>query len=144
MPIKGIAFRGIDQVKGPLVIMRGVPGVAYEEVVRIYSEDGREWLGQVLEAGRDKVVIQILGDTEGLDSNAIVKFTGSTLKVAVSDEVLGRVFNGAGEPIDGGPKIRAEDFRDINGAPINPVKRDYPDEFIETGISAIDLSLIHI
>jgi V/A-type H+-transporting ATPase subunit B len=144
MSIKGLAFRGIDQVKGPLVIMRGVPGVAYEEVVRIYSEDGREWLGQVLEAGRDKVVIQILGDTEGLDTNAIVKFTGSTLKIPVSDEVLGRVFNGAGEPIDGGPQIRAEDFRDINGAPINPVKRDYPDEFIETGISAIDgmLSLI--
>lgn len=144
MSVHGLTFRGIDQVKGPLVIMRGVPGVAYEEVVRVYSEDGREWLGQVLEAGRDKVVIQILGDTEGLESNAIVKFTGSTLKIPVSDEVLGRVFNGAGEPIDGGPGIRAEDLRDINGAPINPAKRDYPDEFIETGISAIDgmLSLV--
>lgn len=144
MSIYGLTYKGIDQVKGPLVIMRGVPGAAYEEVVRIYSEDGREWFGQVLEAGRDKVVIQVLGDTEGLDSNAMVKFTGSTLKIPVSDEMLGRVFNGAGEPIDGGPKIRADDYRDINGAPINPAKRDYPDEFIETGISAIDgmLSLV--
>ncbi|MDK2383821.1 MAG: V-type ATP synthase subunit B, partial [Candidatus Korarchaeota archaeon] len=71
MSVYGLTFKGIDQVKGPLVIMRGVPGAAYEEVVRIYSEDGREWFGQVLEAGRDKVVIQVLGDTEGRDSNAM-------------------------------------------------------------------------
>jgi vacuolar-type H+-ATPase subunit B/Vma2 len=144
MALYGKVYRGIEQVKGPLVIMRGVPDASYEEVVRFYSDDGREWLGQVIEVGKGKTILQVLGDTEGLETKVMVKFTGSTLKLPVSDEMLGRVFNGSGMPIDGGPPIRADDYRDINGAPINPVKRDYPDEFVETGISVIDgmLSLV--
>ena len=144
MALYGKVYRGIEQVKGPLVIMRGVPDASYEEVVRFYSDDGREWLGQVIEVGKGKTILQVLGDTEGLETKVMVKFTGSTLKLPVSDEMLGRVFNGSGMPIDGGPPIIADDYRDINGAPINPVKRDYPDEFVETGISVIDgmLSLV--
>ncbi|MGC8931837.1 MAG: V-type ATP synthase subunit B [Candidatus Methanodesulfokora sp.] len=144
MALYGKVYRGIEQVKGPLVIMRGVPDASYEEVVRFYSDDGREWLGQVIEVGKEKTILQVLGDTEGLETKVMVKFTGSTLKLPVSDEILGRVFNGSGMPIDGGPPVRADDYRDINGAPINPVKRDYPDEFVETGISVIDgmLSLV--
>ncbi len=142
--IYGLTYRGIKAVKGPLVVMRSVPEASYDEVVRVYSEDGREWLGQVLEVTSDSTVIQILGDTEGLDVSSLVKFTGEPLRLPVSMEILGRVFNGSGVPIDGGPPVRAEERRDINGAPINPTMRDYPDEFVETGISAIDgmLSLV--
>ncbi len=142
--IYGSARKGIRLVKGPLLFMEGVPEARFGEVVRIFSEEGREWVGQVLEAGREATVIQVLGDTEGIDSGVIVKFTGETLKLPVAEEMLGRVFSGSGVPIDGGPPVRAEDHRDINGAPINPTMRDYPDEFVETGISAIDgmLSLV--
>ncbi len=142
--IYGAARKGIRLVKGPLLFMEGVPEARFGEVVRIFSEEGREWVGQVLEAGREATVIQVLGDTEGIDAGVIVKFTGETLKLPVAEEMLGRVFSGSGVPIDGGPPVKAEDYRDINGAPINPTMRDYPDEFVETGISAIDgmLSLV--
>ncbi len=144
MSISGLTYRGIDQVKGPLIIMRGVPDAKYGEVVKIFTEEGREWTGQVLEAGKDMVIIQVLGDPEGIESDAMIKFTGTTLKLPVSSDMIGRMFNGAGKPIDGGPSIRPEDYREIDGKPINPVSRDYPDEFVETGISAIDgmLSLV--
>ncbi|RLG47232.1 MAG: V-type ATP synthase subunit B, partial [Thermoproteota archaeon] len=124
--------------------MRGVPDAAYDEIVKIYSEEGREWLGRVIETGREGTVIQVLGDTEGLNVDSYVRFTGEPLQMPLSDEIIGRVFDGSGKPIDGGPPIRAEEKRDINGAPINPSMRDYPDEFVETGISAIDgmLSLV--
>ncbi|RLG47534.1 MAG: V-type ATP synthase subunit B, partial [Thermoproteota archaeon] len=138
MSISGLAYRGIEQVKGPLVIMRGVSGAKYGEVVKIFTDEGREWTGQVLEAGKDMVIIQVLGDPEGIESDAMVKFTGTTLKLPVSSDMIGRMFNGAGKPIDGGPPIRPEDYREIDGKPINPVSRDYPDEFVETGVSAID------
>ena len=144
MSISGLTYRGIDQVKGPLIIMRGVPDAKYGEVVKIFTEEGREWTGQVLEAGKDMVIIQVLGDPEGIESDAMIKFTGTTLQLPVSSDMIGRMFNGAGQPIDGGPPIRPEDYREIDGKPINPVSRDYPDEFVETGISAIDgmLSLV--
>lgn len=144
MGISGLTYRGIDQVKGPLIIMRGVADAKYGEVVKIFTEEGREWTGQVLEAGKDMVIIQVLGDPEGIESDAMIKFTGTTLQLPVSSDMIGRMFNGAGQPVDGGPPIRPEDYREIDGKPINPVSRDYPDEFVETGISAIDgmLSLV--
>lgn len=135
---EGLVHRGIEQAKGPLVIMRGIPEARYGEVVRIFTEEGREWTGQVLEAGKEKVVIQVLGDPEGIEARALVKFTGSTLNLPVSSDMIGRMFNGSGEPIDGGPPIRAEERREIDGTPINPVMRAYPDEFVETGISTLD------
>ena len=140
----GLVYRKIERVKGPLVIMRGVPDAAYDEIVKIYSEEGGEWLGRVIETGREGTVIQVLGDTEGLNVDSYVKFTGEPLKMPLSEEIVGRVFDGSGRPIDGGPPVRAEEERDINGAPINPSMRDYPDEFVETGVSAIDgmLSLV--
>ncbi|RLI90102.1 MAG: V-type ATP synthase subunit B, partial [Candidatus Altiarchaeales archaeon] len=101
--IHGLAVKGVKLVKGPLLFMEGVPEASFGEVVKIFSEDGREWIGQVLEAGVDVTVIQVLGDTEGIDSGVIVRFTGETLKLPVSEEMLGRVFSGSGVPIDGGP-----------------------------------------
>ncbi len=144
MSISGLTYRSINEVKGPLIIMRGVPDAKYGEVVKIFTEEGRDWTGQVLEAGKDMVIIQVLGDPEGIESDAMIKFTGTTLQLPVSSDMIGRMFNGAGKPIDGGPLIRPEDYREIDGKPINPVSRDYPDEFVETGISAIDgmLSLV--
>ncbi|HDD59543.1 MAG TPA: V-type ATP synthase subunit B, partial [Euryarchaeota archaeon] len=134
-----ILYSTIRSVSGPIVVVEKVQGVSFGEVVYIKSPDGRERLGQVLEAHTDKAVVQVFEGTQGLDINkTTVRFTGETMKIGLSVEMLGRVFSGSGKPRDGGPDIIPEVRRDINGDPINPAAREYPSEFIQTGVSTID------
>jgi V/A-type H+-transporting ATPase subunit B len=140
MTSKNIEYSSVEEISGPLMIVKDVKDVAYGEVVRIRDPAGKERLGQVLEARSNAAVIQVFEGTKGLDTKSTyVRFIGETMKFPVSDEILGRVFDGTGRPIDGGPDIIPKDRRDINGAPINPSAREYPKEFIETGVSSIDL-----
>jgi V/A-type H+-transporting ATPase subunit B len=142
--IHGMMYRGIKEIKGSLLFMEGIPQVHYDETVKILSPDGSTRMGRVIDISPSKMVIQILGDATGLQMDSMINFSGSAFKIPVSDEILGRIFNGRFEPIDGLPRISSEDSRDVNGGPINPKARIYPDDFIQTGISAIDglLSLV--
>ncbi len=134
----GKVYRGAKEIRGSLMIVDGVEEAGYDEVVRIYGKDGKERFGRVLETAAGHAVVQILGDREGLETDTLVKFTGSTFRIRVSEDVLGRMFNGRFEPIDGLPPIMAGEEREISGEPMNPVARVYPYEFIQTGISVID------
>ncbi|MBS7641882.1 V-type ATP synthase subunit B [Candidatus Bathyarchaeota archaeon] len=132
-------YRSISRISGPLLFVEAVRGVAYGELVRIETPSGEERRGQVLEVTDRFAVIQVFEGTEGLSlDKTAVKFTGETIKLPVSGDLLGRIFNGRGDPIDGGPQIVPEDYWDIHGMPINPSSREHPREFIQTGISAID------
>ena len=132
-------YMSVAEVAGPLMIVQGVRGVSYGEVVQIELPSGEKRRGQVLEAAEDKAVVQVFEGTRGIDTESTkVRFTGETMKLGVSSEMLGRIFDGTGRPIDGGPKIIPEDEFDIHGYPINPTAREYPREFIQTGISTID------
>jgi V/A-type H+-transporting ATPase subunit B len=136
---KSKEYQTVAEVSGPLMIVDNITDVAYGEVVRIRDPMGKERLGQVLEAQTDKAVVQVFEGTKGLDTKTTsVRFIGETMKLAVSPEMVGRVFDGAGRPIDGGPKIITKKRNDINGNPINPTAREYPREFIQTGMSTID------
>ncbi|HJX22799.1 MAG TPA: V-type ATP synthase subunit B [Candidatus Bathyarchaeia archaeon] len=142
--LTGLTYRGLKEIKGSLIMIEGIEDVGYDEIVRIRAPDGVERMGRVLEVGHGRAVIQVFGREIGLQINSIVGFSGSVFKIPLSEDILGRIFNGVGEPIDGAPKIISKDKYDINGMPINPVARIYPEEFIQTGISAIDgpLSLV--
>jgi len=136
---KSREYSTVMEVSGPLMIIGGVEGVAYGEVVVIRSPDGRQRLGQVLEARTSEAVVQVFEGTTGLDTKKTsVRFTGETMKIGVSTDMLGRVFDGTGKPMDGGPEIIPDQMRDINGEPMNPTAREYPRDFIQTGISTID------
>lgn len=134
----GKLYRGVKEIKGSLIFIEGVADVSYDEIVRIQSTDGKDRMGRVLDISRDVAVVQVLGDVTGLRTDCTINFTGSSFKIPVSDEVFGRVFNGIFQPKDGLPSIVSSESRDINGAPINPKARIYPNAFIQTGISAID------
>ncbi|MGL4563103.1 MAG: V-type ATP synthase subunit B [Brevinema sp.] len=132
-------FRTIRGVEGPLVIVEKVANVKYEELVEIELSDGTRRTGKVLETQTDRALVQVFEGTSGIDvQNTKITFLGKTLSVAVSPDMLGRVFDGSGKPKDGAPELIADKYLDINGASINPFSRDYPDEFIQTGISSID------
>ncbi|RKZ27803.1 V-type ATP synthase subunit B [bacterium] len=132
-------YTTITEVAGPLLLVEGVEGATYEELVQITLPDGSHRRGKVLEVDHDKALIQLFEGASGVDVQfSRVRFLGKGIEVGVSLDMLGRVFDGMGNPIDGGPKIIAEDKRDINGSPINPYAREFPREFIQTGISAID------
>ncbi|OYT45985.1 V-type ATP synthase subunit B [Thermoplasmatales archaeon ex4484_6] len=136
---KDVEYSTVSEVSGPLMVVEGVKGASYGEVVKVRSPEGNIRLGQVLEAHMDKAVIQVFEGTKGIDTDTTsVRFTGETMKIPVSPEMMGRVFSGTGKPIDDGPPIIPEERRDINGEPINPTAREYPREFIQTGISTID------
>lgn len=136
---KGIEYKTVSEVAGPLMIVEGIKDVAYNEVVRIKTSTGEERTGQVLEAFMDKAVIQVFEGTKGLDTDKTsVRFIGETMKLGVSKDMLGRIFDGTGNPIDNAPPIIPDERREINGNPINPYAREYPSEFIQTGISTID------
>ena len=121
------------------MFLEKIVGAKYEELVEIEALGGRRMLGKVLEAGRDLTLIQLFETPQGLTrSGTKVKFLGRGLRLPVSLDILGRVFSGSGQPIDNGPKIIPDKELDINGNPLNPFARSYPDEFIETGISTID------
>ena len=132
-------YKTIREVAGPLMLVDQVEGVKYDELVKIEQSDGRIRRGKVLEINQDKALLQLFEGSQGLritDSSA--KFLGHSIELAVAPDMLGRVFDGMGRPIDGGAELIPEKRLDINGAPINPAARDYPNEFIQTGISAID------
>ena len=132
-------YKTIKEVVGPLMVVDQVEGVKYDELVRIKQENGEERLGKVLEINNDKAVVQLYSSSQGLKiSTSKVSFLGHGIELKVSKDILGRVFDGMGRPIDGGGEIIPEESRDINGSPMNPVARDYPAEFIQTGVSAID------
>ena len=132
-------YKTIREVVGPLMLVEGVEGVKYNELVEIVQKDGSVRRGKVLEVQRDRALVQLFENSQGLQISASrAKFLGHGLELAVSEDMLGRVFDGMGNPRDGGAPLIAEKRMDINGEPINPAARDYPNEFIQTGISAID------
>ncbi|MDW7973669.1 MAG: V-type ATP synthase subunit B [Sulfolobales archaeon] len=132
-------YAKISEIKGPLLVIEGVSGVSYDEIVEVELESGEKRRGKVLEVSKRAAVVQVFEGTTGISlQGTTVRFLGKTLEIPVSEDMLGRVFNSLGEPIDSGPRIIPEDVRDINGAPLNPYARAYPSEFIQTGISAID------
>lgn len=133
-------YRTVAGVEGPLVILDDVKFPMYSEIVSIHLGDGSVREGQVLEVRGKRAVVQVFEGTSGVDNRQChAEFTGDVLKMAISEEMLGRAFNGSGKPIDRGPRVLAEEFLDINGYPINPKCRVYPKEMIQTGISAIDV-----
>jgi V/A-type H+/Na+-transporting ATPase subunit B len=140
----GLIHKGLSEIKGSLVMVDNVENVGYDELVKVRAPDGIDRMGRVLEVGRGKAVIQVFGGVMGLESNSILSFSGSAFKIPLSNELLGRVFDGVFEPVDRLPAIVSNESRDINGAPLNPKARVYPNNFIQTGISAIDgmLSLV--
>lgn len=129
----------VTEVAGPLMIVEGVEGVAYSEIVEIETPNNEKRRGQVLEVKNDIAVIQVFEGTSDLNTSTTkTRFTGETAKIGVSLDMVGRIFDGTGKPIDGGPEIIAEKELDINGSPMNPSAREFPAEFIQTGISTID------
>ena len=137
--VGGQEVRGLSRIEGPLIAVEGVRGVGYDEMVEVHVADGRKLQGRVLEVGLDAAVIQVFEGTSGLSiPETRVRFRGRPLEIPVATEMLGRVFNGLGHPIDGQPPALPERWADVNGAPINPTVREYPREYIETGISAFD------
>jgi V/A-type H+-transporting ATPase subunit B len=134
-----VDYRTLSHLSGPLVFVERTGSVTYGEMVELRGPDKETRLGQVLEVNRDRAVVQVFTGTRGLDlKRTEARFTGDVARLGVSLEMLGRVFNGSGIPIDGGPPIIAEERLDLNGRPINPWARTHPSEFIQTGISAID------
>ncbi|MEM4366668.1 MAG: V-type ATP synthase subunit B [Candidatus Anstonellales archaeon] len=131
-------YKLIEQIAGPLVFVSGVSGVAYNELAEVVLESGEKVKGQVLDVSEGVAVVQVFGSTAGISTKSSVRFLGETMKVNVSEDMLGRVFNGLGEPRDTGPEVFAEERLDINGAAINPYSRMEPRDFIQTGISTID------
>jgi V/A-type H+-transporting ATPase subunit B len=133
-----IEYRTISEISGPLVFVERTKDVAYNELVEINLPSGERLRGQVLEIDGSRALVQVFEGTRNISKDCSVKFLGHGVEIGVSAEMFGRVFNGFGDPIDNGPKIIAEERRDINGLPMNPYARDYPLESIQTGISAID------
>ncbi|KAK3589867.1 hypothetical protein CHS0354_015894 [Potamilus streckersoni] len=134
-----ITYKTVSGVNGPLVILDEVKFPKFAEIVNLTLADGSTRSGQVLEVSGSKAVVQVFEGTSGIDAkHTTCEFTGDILRMPVSEDMLGRVFNGSGKAIDKGPPVLAEDFLDIQGQPINPWSRIYPEEMIQTGISAID------
>ena len=132
-------YRTIHEVSGPLMVVENVEGVTYDELAEIQLHNGEVRRCKVLEVNGDRAVVQLFDSSAGINlRDAKIRFLGHPLQLGVSADMLGRVFNGMGEPIDGGPALLADKHMDINGLPMNPAARDYPNEFIQTGISTID------
>ena len=132
-------YKTIREVASPLMMVKQVEGVTYDELAEIELPNGETRRCKVLEVDGDTAVVQLFESAAGINlKESKVRFLGHTLQLAVSEDMLGRVFDGMGKPIDGGPDILAEAHLDINGLPMNPAARDYPNEFIQTGVSTID------
>ena len=133
-----VEYIGLSEVNGSFVVLEGVRQAAFEEVVR-FNVNGKIKTGQVVQVAGDKAVVQVFEGTEEISlKNTSARFLGRPMEIRLSEEILGRVFDGTGKPIDGLPQVYAEEIRDINGKPINPVSRIYPRDFLQTGVSAID------
>jgi len=131
-------YKTITEISGPLVFAEVDEPVGYDEIVEITTTNGETRRGQVLESTSEYVAIQVFEGTSGIDRQSSVRFLGETLQMPLTEELLGRVLSGSGEPIDGGPEIEPEIERPIVGSAINPTAREYPEEFIQTGVSSID------
>lgn len=132
-------YRTVTEVVGPLMVVEGVEGVKYDELVEVELQTGEKRRGKVLEIQGSKAMVQLFEGSSGINLKGTkAKFLGRPLELGVSEDMLGRIFDGMGNPIDNGPNIIPEQRLDINGEAINPVSRDFPSEFIQTGISAID------
>ena len=134
-----IEYLGLSEINGPLVVLEGVKNASYEEIVSFRMDDGTEKLGRIIEIYEDKAVIQVFEGTDNMSlGNTHTRLSGHPMEIGLSPEILGRTFNGIGQPIDGLGEITPEVSLNINGLPLNPVKREYPRNYINTGISAID------
>jgi len=132
-------YQTVASIAGPLMLVEGVAGVKYQELVQITLPSGEVRRGQVLEVEKDRALVQVFEGTTGIDVPATkVRFMARGITIDLSPEILGRVFGGLGRPRDGGPAIIPDKRADVNGAPINPYAREYPNEFIQTGVSSID------
>ncbi|MFT4006271.1 MAG: V-type ATP synthase subunit B [Lacrimispora sp.] len=134
-----IEYLGLSAINGPLVVLEGVQDASFDEIVEMTVEGKAKKLGRIIEVYENKAIIQVFEGTDGLAlRNVHTRLTGHPMELAVSEDMLGRTFNGIGEPIDGLGDINSETFLDVNGKPLNPVTREYPRDYIRTGISAID------
>ena len=134
-----IEYLGLSEINGPLVVLEGVKNASYEEIVEFRMDDGTQKIGRIIEIYEDKAVIQVFEGTDNMSlGNTHTRLTGHPMEIGLSPEILGRTFNGIGQPIDGLGDITPEVSLNINGLPLNPVKREYPRNYINTGISAID------
>ena len=134
-----IEYLGLSNINGPLVVLEGIQDAFFDEIVEFVVEGSTRKMGRIVELDEDKAIIQVFEGTENMSlTNTHTKLTGHPMEVAVSPDMLGRTFNGIGEPIDGLGPITSTDRRDVNGLPLNPVRREYPRNYIRTGISAID------
>ncbi len=134
-----IEYLGLSEINGPLIAVEGVQDGFYEEMVEFTVEGNKKKLGRIVEINEDKAVIQVFESTDEMSlNNTHTRLTGHPMEIGLSEEILGRTFNGLGEPIDGLGKITPECMRDVNGLPLNPCMREYPRNYIRTGISAID------
>lgn len=132
-------YRTITEISGPLVFIESVTGVGYAELVEVTSPSGEARTGQVIDVSEEVTLVQVFEGTSGLDTEkTLVRFTGESIKLSVSLDMLGRVFTGGGKPADGGPEIVPDAYWDVHGYPINPYSRIHPTDFIQTGISVID------
>lgn len=137
--MKGVEFRGVNSVDGPIVVVQRTENVSYNETVCVRDRSGEKRIGRVIDVGEKFCVVQIFGSTSGIDlADSSFEFLEQPLMLRVGEGLLGRIFNGLGEPIDGYPEIISSKLQNVNGYPINPYSRDYPRDFIQTGISAID------
>jgi V/A-type H+-transporting ATPase subunit B len=130
---------GVGRIEGPILVVEGAANVSYDEVVEIEDASGQHRRGRVLEVGEGFAIVQVFAGSTGLSIDGTrVRFLGTTLRMPVADEMLGRIFDGLGNPIDGGPEPLTDRYMDVNGQPINPTARIYPRDYIQTGISTID------
>ncbi len=140
MKMPGLQYRGVRNIDGPLLFVDGIRNVSFDELVEIRTPSGELRLGQVLDVSSSSAVVQVFGGSESLSkSETRIRFLGTAMEIPVSKEMLGRVFDGLGRPKDGLPLPLSTERRDVNGSPINPYSREYPRDFIQTGISAIDI-----
>ena len=139
VPEMAMEYLGLSKINGPLAVLEGVQGAAYDEIVEMTVSGSEPRLGRIIEIYGDKAVIQVYEGTDGMAlRNTHTRLTGHPMEIGVSEEMLGRTFNGIGEPIDGLGDIEPDIMLDVNGKPLNPVTREYPRNYIRTGISAID------
>jgi V/A-type H+-transporting ATPase subunit B len=137
--LRGREYVGVDRIDGPLLFIGNTHPVGYRELIECVDREGKERLGMVLDTSQDVVVAQVFEGTSGLTiPSTRVRFTGEPLEIGVSRQMLGRVFDGLGRPIDGGPAVRGDTSLPVTGKPINPTAREYPRDFIQTGLSALD------
>jgi len=139
VPLLELKYIGLNEINGPLVALDNVSGIGYDEMAELRLADGTKRLGRVVEVSENRAVLQVFEGTKGLSLvNTTTRFEGKPMELPLSKEMLGRIFSGAGKPIDGLGDIYAEKYADINGRPLNPVSREYPRNYINTGISSID------